>query len=165
MLNVKAETNMAEQPLEEAISLGQSDVGGSTKMLKWKVLHTNRKPFKCPEPYCFKTYRFQGSVSKHQKQVHQGEKLFKCPEEGCFKAFKFKCHLNKHRLMHTKVDLFGEKLLKEVKQEIFNGVKQIFNEVALQESVKDEVAGLKFVKEEKVQELVKEKQLESEGSY
>ena len=71
----------------------------------------------------------------------------------------------KHRLMHTKVDLFGEKLLKEVKQEIFNGVKQIFNEVALQESVKDEVAGLKFVKEEKVQELVKEKQLESEGSY
>ena len=52
-----------------------------------------------------------------------------------------------------------------MKQEIFNGVKQIFNEVALQESVKDEVAGLKFVKEEKVQELVKEKQLESEGSY
>ena len=91
MLNKKVETNMAEKPLEEAISLGQSDVGGSTKMLKWKVLHTNRKPFKCPEPYCFKTYRFQGSVSKHQKQVHRGEKLFKCPEEGCFKAFKFKC--------------------------------------------------------------------------
>ena len=73
MLNVKAETNMAEQPLEEAISLGQSDVGGSTKMLKWKVLHTNRKPIKCPEPYCFKNLDFRAVSANTRSKCIRGK--------------------------------------------------------------------------------------------
>ena len=171
---------MTDSSLEETVPLRQSDVGGSISIsrLRWKILHTGRKPFKCPEPHCSKTYRFKHSVSKHQKQVHQGEKLFKCPEEGCLKAFNYKCHLNKHKLIHTKEqplmrDLSGENLLK---QEMFNEV-----DMPLQEMVKDEVCEKKFVKkeekiqefkeeklqesrEEKLQELVKREKLESAGS-
>ena len=153
---------MTNSSLEKAVTLGQSDGGSSisTSRLKWKALHTGRKPFKCPEPHCSKTYRLKHGVIKHQKQMHQGEKLFKCPEEGCLKAFNYKCHLNKHKLMHSErkphmKDLSWEKLLKEVKQEIFNEVA-----MPLQELVKDEVGEEMLVKEEKIQKFVEEEKIQ-----
>ena len=92
--------------------------------------------------------------------MHQGEKLFKCLEEGCLKAFNFKCHLIKHKLTHAKgkphmKDPSWEKLLEEVKQEIFNEV-----DLPLQEFVQDEVGEEKFVKEEEIQEFVKEEKVQ-----
>ena len=48
-----------------------------------------------------------------------------------------------------------EKLLEEVKQEIFNEV-----DLPLQEFVQDEVGEEKFVKEEEIQEFVKEEKVQ-----
>ncbi len=65
--------------------------------------HSGEKPYKCA--FCDKTFRDNGSLTKHLNSFHQGEMPFKCDE--CSKGFMeeraLKCHMGFHNAGYIKL--------------------------------------------------------------
>nr|CAD7591702.1 unnamed protein product [Timema genevievae] len=73
------------------------------QMRQHRRLHTNERPYKCPDPNCFKMFRNLVTLKQHAS-VHTNMRKYKC--EACGKGFKRRSHLMTHRKTHDQHQRF-----------------------------------------------------------
>nr|CAD7570987.1 unnamed protein product [Timema californicum] len=73
------------------------------QMKQHRRLHTNERPYKCPDPNCFKMFRNLVTLKQHAS-VHTNMRKYKC--EACGKGFKRRSHLMTHRKTHDQHQRF-----------------------------------------------------------
>ncbi|CAG2118778.1 unnamed protein product, partial [Medioppia subpectinata] len=59
------------------------------------------RPFRCDYDNCSKTFRLNGNLKKHQRNVHSGERPYRCSWPDCGAAYKVKDNLERHQLIHS----------------------------------------------------------------
>ena len=68
-----------------------------------KFVHSNIRPFICPQNNCNKRYKRKSQLKEH-KRIHCSDKPFECEE--CNRSFKYKSYLTSHKLIHSNIKPF-----------------------------------------------------------
>ena len=68
-----------------------------------KFVHTNIRPFVCPQSDCNQNFKTKKHFNRH-KRIHCSDKPFECEE--CNESFKCKSFLMSHKLIHSNVKIF-----------------------------------------------------------
>ena len=63
------------------------------------MIHTNERPYKCPEQHCQMSFTQECNLTKHM-EIHFGVKRFKCGL--CRREFFTKFNLDSHKKTHLK---------------------------------------------------------------
>ena len=71
---------------------------GAGTLSKHMQIHTDLKPYACPELLCNRRFKRKHDLTRHMR-VHTGEKPYECDE--CGKAFQRKTQLSEHKRVHT----------------------------------------------------------------
>ncbi|KAL0984003.1 hypothetical protein UPYG_G00135770 [Umbra pygmaea] len=70
----------------------------TSSLTRHDLIHTQERPFKCPQSECGKSFKSKSEVKVHMR-YHTGERPFKCTD--CEKGFTQNCYLTQHMRIHT----------------------------------------------------------------
>ena len=75
-----------------------------------RELHTEKRPYACPEPECAACFTQRQLVGRHHRDVHERKRPFMCGVKGCDRVFSQTSHANAHTDAHRRAIQAGRRL-------------------------------------------------------